>query len=92
MPILHIKKLRYRVIKYLSQDHIVSNWQIHNSKPDLSYSKVQKSNHYTELFIELYYIYFIVIYILYIHILQRLNTSYSIHQMEELEFTLSFSE
>ena len=30
MPILHIKKLRYRVIKYLSQGHIISNWQNHD--------------------------------------------------------------
>ena len=51
------QKLIFRVIKYLSQDHIVSNWQIHGSKPDLSYSEVQKSNHYTELITELYYKY-----------------------------------
>ena len=93
MPIFHIKKLSYRVIKYLSQGHIISNWQNHDQNLVFLTPKFKKViitvNSLQNFIININYIH-IYIYFIYTYTTERLNTSYSIQQMEELEFTLNF--
>ena len=71
MPILHIKKLRYRVIKYLSQGHIISNWQNHDQNLVFLTPKFKK------VIITLNSLQNFIININYIHISEKAMAPYS---------------